>query len=119
MRLLADENIPLPVATGLREDGHDVDWVGADTPGIDDRTVLQRAEDEKRILLTFDKDFGTLVFRTSASSPVGILLFRLPPLPKDELVQFVVETVREQDDWRGHFAVIEYGRVRMRPLPNS
>ena len=93
--------------------------VGADTPGIDDRTVLQRTEDEKRILPTFDKDFGTLVFRTSASSPVGILLFRLPPLPKDDLVQFVVETVREQDDWRGHFAVIEYGRVRMRPLPNS
>jgi len=119
MRLRADENVPLPVATGLREDGHDVDWVGADTPGIDDGTVLQRAEDEKRILLTFDEDFGTLTFRTPVSSPVGILLFRLPSLPKDELVQFVVETVRERDDWRGHFAVIEYGRVRMRPLPNS
>lgn len=119
MRLLADENIPLPVVTELRDDGHDVDWVGKDTPAIDDRTVLQRAEDEKRILLTFDKDFGTLTFRTPASSPVGIILFRLPPFPKGKLVQFVVETVRERDDWRGHFAVVEYGRVRMRPLPNS
>jgi hypothetical protein len=29
MRLLADENVPLPVVRGLREDGHDVVWIGA------------------------------------------------------------------------------------------
>lgn len=119
MHFLADENVPLPVVKGLREDGHDVRWIGADDPGIDDRTVIQQARDEKRVLLTFDKDFGTLTFQKRESPPVGILLFRLPPLSKDELVRFVVDTIRERDDWEGHFAVIEQRRVRMRPLPGE
>lgn len=31
----------------------------------------------------------------------------------------VVETARERDDWRGHFAVIEQQRIRMRPFPDG
>lgn len=119
MRLLADENVPLPVVEGLREDGHDVEWVAADSPGIGDRSVMQQAREEERVLLTFDKDFGTLTFQTEEAHPVGILLFRLPPLSKKELADFVVGTIRDREDWEGHFAVIEKQQIRMRPLPNK
>jgi predicted nuclease of predicted toxin-antitoxin system len=117
MHLLADENVPLPVVSALREEGHDVSWIGAVEPGIDDRSVLQRAHDEDRVLITFDKDFGTLIFQEGGSRPAGILLFRLPPLSKDELVQFMVKTIADRSDWEEHFAVIEHERIRMRPLP--
>ena len=117
MRLLADENVPLPVVNELKADGHDVQWIGNEDPGIGDRTILQRARDEERLLLTFDKDFGTLTFREEIDRPPGILLFRLPPLSKGELVRFVVETMRERDDWVGHLAVIERHRIRMKSLP--
>jgi predicted nuclease of predicted toxin-antitoxin system len=119
MHLLTGENVPLPVVSALREKGHDVSWIGAVEPGIDDRAVLRRARGEERLLIAFDKDFGTLIFQKDGSRPVGILLFRLPPLSKDELVQFMVETIADRSDWKGHFAVIEHDRIRMRPLAES
>lgn len=119
MDLLADENIPLPVVSALRKEGHDVSWIGTVEPGIDDRDVLRRAHDEERLLITFDKDFGTLTFHGDGSQPKGILLFRLPPLSKEELVHFMVGTITGRSDWSGHFAVIEQKQIRMRPLPGS
>jgi Domain of unknown function (DUF5615) len=32
MRLLADENFPLPAVAALRQAGHDVTWARTDTP---------------------------------------------------------------------------------------
>ena len=119
MHLLADENIPLPVVSALRDEGHDVSWIGSVEPGIDDRDVLHRAHDEERLLVTFDTDFGALIFHDDGPQPDGILLFRLPPLPKEELVHFMVETITGRSDWPGHFAVIEQEQIRMRPLPGG
>jgi len=119
MHLLADENVPLPVVTALREEGHNAAWIGSPEPGLDDRAVLQRAHDEERLLITFDKDFGALTFQKEGPRPAGILLFRLPPLSKNALVQFMMETIAGRSDWAGHFAVIEQDRIRMRPLPED
>ncbi len=110
---------PFPLCLRSGRGGHDVSWIGTVDPGIDDRAVLQRAHDEDQVLITFDKDFGTLIFQKYEAQPAGILLFRLPPLSKDELVQFVVETIADRSDWEGHFAVIEHDQIRMRPLPEA
>lgn len=69
--------------------------------------MLKEAHKDSRVLLTFDKDFGTLTFREETLRAVGAVQFRLPPLPKDLLVRFAVETVRNRNDWVGHFTVIE------------
>ncbi len=44
----------------LRKAGHDVVWAGdwAEDPG--DEEILKRAQNENRILVTLDKDFGEL-----------------------------------------------------------
>lgn len=115
--LLADENIPLPIVKKLREATYDVRWIGEDSPGIDDRAVLHEAHKDQRVLLTFDKDFGTLTLHAGTHRPAGIVLFRLPPLAKDELVRFVLATVQSRDDWAGQFTVVTHHRIRMRPLP--
>lgn len=60
MRVLADENLPGRLVAALRSDGHDVMWVRTKAPGSDDPTVLAMAAAERRILVTFDKDFGEL-----------------------------------------------------------
>jgi len=62
VHFLANENVPLAVVTSLRKDGHDVAWVREDAAGSTDDQVLGRAVKEGRVLLTFDKDFGELVF---------------------------------------------------------
>lgn len=64
MRFLANEKFPLDAVEVLRQNGHDVVWIRVESPGISDPEVLSRAQAENRILLTFDKDFGELAFRS-------------------------------------------------------
>ena len=89
---------------------------GRFAPGSADRDVLARAVREKRVLLTFDKDFGELAASAGLPDGCGIVLFRIPmPLPRDAGKRFA-HLVTARDDWAGHFSVIEPGRVRLRPL---
>ena len=76
MRLLANENIPEQVIAALRKAGHDIVWIRLLCPGATDSEVIIRALKERRIILTFDKDFGELAFRHRRVAP-GIILLRL------------------------------------------
>lgn len=58
MKLLADENIDRPIVEKLRDSGIDVLYVDEKSKGISDNEVLNIAEDEDRILITFDDDFS-------------------------------------------------------------
>lgn len=77
MRFLANENFPLDAVEALRQQQHDVVWIRTESPGISDPEVLSRAQAEDRILLTFDKDFGELAFRTKLPAASGMILFRI------------------------------------------
>ncbi len=77
MKLLANENFPRRAVEALQEEGHDVAWIWTEAPGSTDEGVLSRAEAENRILLTFDKDFGELAFRSGLSASAGVILFRI------------------------------------------
>ena len=117
MRLLADENFPGDAVRTIRSHGHDLVWIREDAPGISDRAVLSRATTEGRILITFDKDFGELVFRLGLSAPSGVILFRMPPSSRSAIAQTAVTVLESQADWAGHFSVVEEDRVRVTPLP--
>ena len=116
MRLLANENFPGLAITAMRSHGHDVAWVREDSPGISDHAVLSRATTEERILITFDKDFGELVFRLGLKAPSGIILFRIPPDSPSFVAQTAVTVLESRTNWAGHFSVIDENRVRMTPL---
>ena len=116
MKLLANENFPLLVVSALRDIGHNVLWVRTDMPGAMDDVILQRAQDEERLVVTFDKDFGELAVRWGLPATCGVILFRLKTQSPDHLRTRVVETLAERVDWRGHFFVVEEHRIRSRPL---
>ena len=65
MLLLADENIPRVVVERLRNAGIDAQWIAEQMPAADDEEVLSLATETNRVLLTFDKDFGALVFKSN------------------------------------------------------
>jgi len=117
MRILANENIPGRAVDALRSRGHDVAWVRTDAPGASDREVISRAAAEGRTLITFDKDFGELVFRTGLPAADGVVLFRIRPRSPSRAAAAVVSALESRNDWAGHFAVVEDDRVRMTPLP--
>lgn len=121
MRLLADENVPRLVVEFMCSCGYDAIWVGKEAPGISDREVLSLATAEKRTLITFDTDFGELVFRLGVGAPFGVILFRLPPDSPSGVARTMVEVLEGHTDWIGHFSVVDENRIRTRllPVPND
>jgi predicted nuclease of predicted toxin-antitoxin system len=117
MRLLANENFPLDAVEALRENGHEVAWIREDARGSKDEQVLARAQQEDRILVTFDKDFGELAFRSKLSSASGIILFRITAISAQHIAEVAVQALASRADWAGHFSVVEDRRIRMTPLP--
>lgn len=117
MRFLADENFPGDVVRALRNRGEDVAWTCEDASGSSDEVVLARSQAEKRVLLTFDKDFGELVFRRGAECSAGVILFRIAMPSPEWVVAQILAALSSRDDWSGKFSVVEPGRVRMSELP--
>ena len=119
MRLLANENFPHDAVDALRKNGHDVAWVREDARGSKDEQVLARAQDENRILVTFDKDFGELAFHAKLPATLGIILFRISPRSSEHIALVAIQALEGRSDWEGHFSVIEDQRILMTPLPKS
>jgi len=116
MRLCANENIPEDCVLRLRADGHDVLWIRESAPGSADPVVLARALAEERLLVTFDKDFGELVFRRGARGSHGIILFRVAQPSSAAVATKIAAVPASRDDWPGHFSVVDAASIRMRRL---
>lgn len=118
MRFLANENIPAESVRRLREAGHDVFSISEALPGAKDPDVLARAREEGRILLTFDRDYGELVYRRGLPVPLGIIHLRFVPQAPGE-VAAVIEQLETSFDsiLEGRYTVIDSDRIRQRPLP--
>ncbi len=119
MRILANENVPGETVAALRQRNHDVVWVRTDAPGSSDREVLERAAAEERLVITLDKDFGELAFRSRLPASSGIVLFRIRAAEPSVLARIAVAALDARDDWAGHFSVVEHDRIRMKPLPQG
>lgn len=74
MRFLVDECTGPGVARWLKENGHDVFSVYDQARGEEDRSLIDIANREERVLITNDKDFGELVYRERAVHAGAILL---------------------------------------------
>jgi predicted nuclease of predicted toxin-antitoxin system len=85
-------------------------------PQADDADILTRATAERRVVVTNDKDFGELVFR-SGRAHQGILLLRLRDDSAANRVR-VVKSVLDGygDRLAGHFVVATDNNVRVRPV---
>ncbi len=119
MRILADENIPRTLVRLLREGGHDVLAVREDLRGESDRIILLRADAEKRLVVTQDKDFGELAVSRGLPVECGVILFRLGDLGRDETVARMLRVLESRTDWEGSLAVVTANRIRIRRLPSD
>ena len=117
MRLLADENIHLLIVEALRDQGHDVAWMRVDAPGTADIEILPVANRQDRTLLTYDTDFGELIFARGMPSERGVILMRMGGSIATHTAR-LLEVLPLHDDWSDHFTTISAERVRRRPLPS-
>ncbi len=116
MRFIVDESTGAAVVEHLRRAGHDVLAVAETMPQAADDEILTRAVADARIVVTNDKDFGDLVYR-SGQAHHGILLLR--PSDEDPSARVrLVRTVLAQyaDRLPDAFTVATDGKMRIRAL---
>jgi predicted nuclease of predicted toxin-antitoxin system len=118
VRVLADENFPGPLILAMRDQGHDVLSAKESMRGATDRAVLERAQTEERVVLTFDKDFGELAFHYMLPASSGVVLFRLEGSRPESDNARALSAFLSRDDWPGQFSVVTDTLIRMRPLPS-
>jgi predicted nuclease of predicted toxin-antitoxin system len=119
VRFLADESCDHAVVRALRAAGHDVVLVSDVAPQSDDDVLMAVAKLADRILLTEDRDFGTLVYARGLST-AGVLYIRLRA-PERPFIgpRIVAEVQRLGERLVGAFVVVGTTGVRIgRPPPS-
>jgi predicted nuclease of predicted toxin-antitoxin system len=118
MMFLANENVPLDSVYTLRAAGHDVAAIILDSSGAKDPDVLARATKEGRIILTFDRDYGELLYKHGKPAPVGIVHFRFDPIVSEEPAATLLTLIADRNfSLEGKYTVITRSQVRQRTLP--
>jgi predicted nuclease of predicted toxin-antitoxin system len=113
---LADECITASLVRELRGCDHDVLYIAEFAASLSDVEVMARASQERRLLLTADKDFGELVFRRGKAVP-GLILLRIDPENAELVRRRLLDAVDQFGQGLfGRYIVIDEVRFRSRPL---
>jgi len=116
VNFVVDESTGQSVVDELRRLGHNVISIQEIFPGLDDPPVLDIAVNDKRIVITNDKDFGELVYR-SGLPHAGVVLFRLDDERAANRVLMMREVLRScGDKLENNFVVASERKIRIRKL---
>ena len=119
MKFLADENIPSNAVNRLRKAGFDVVWIVETSPGTSDEKILKKAHDEHRIAISFDRDFGELIFKKKSYIPAGMIYLRFIPKSPEEAAKHIVKIITQKHiTFKNNFTVVHRDHIRQRPLTN-
>ncbi|MFC1707052.1 DUF5615 family PIN-like protein [Planctomycetota bacterium] len=121
MRLLLDMGISPRTAGSLRDLGHDVvHLVDEGLERLPDDRVLQKARDEKRVLITHDLDFGALVAASGAVLP-SVITLRLRNMHPDRVSPRLGDVLDARSDTllSGAVLTVTEAITRVRVLPVS
>jgi predicted nuclease of predicted toxin-antitoxin system len=114
MRLLLDSCLSGKTAEMLRASGHDVVWAGSWSADPGDAAILAHARDEKRILVTLDKDFGELAI-VRGEPHCGIVRLVDCSVTRQAATCEIVLARHGESLVKGGIVTAEPGRLRFRP----
>jgi len=115
MKFLADENFPQKSVQILRKSVLDIKSIGVDDPGITDDGVLQLAIREKRTILTFDRDYGELIFKYGYKPTQGVIYFRIFSFAPEGPAELLLKILNINDiDFSQKLTVVEIDKIRQK-----
>jgi hypothetical protein len=85
-------------------------------PNSSPERVLERAVAADAILVTFDADFGGLIYQQGLQRPLGILYLRFSPAHPLEPAELLLELLKTDLVLIGFMTVLERDGLRQRPL---
>jgi len=116
-RLIANENFPAPSVERLRALGFDLLYVAEFSPSVSDTRVMELAVAEQRWLLTFDRDYGDLIFSKGLPSPPAVIFLRLSSYRPEHPALVVSQILAQWENLLGQFVVVGQDTLRQRLLP--
>lgn len=117
MIFLADEDFPLASIKLLRDSGYEVISVREVIPGTKDSNILIKAQKGGFIILTFDRDFGELIFKDKIAIPKGLIYFRIKRIKPQEPAEIILDMIKTKEFLiEDHFTVIQRLRIRQRKM---
>ncbi len=116
-KFLANENIPLATIFRLRKEGFDISSISLDAPSITDSEVMQSAADENRTIITFDRDYGELIYKYGFRPPAGVIYLRMQNYQPEEPAELLLKLLNDQNlEFAGLFTVADEKSVRQRKI---
>ncbi len=116
-KFLANENIPLATIFRLRKEGFDISSISLDAPSITDSEVMQIAADENRTIITFDRDYGELIYKHGFRPPAGVIYLRMQNYQPEEPAELLLKLLNDQNlEFAGLFTVADEKSVRQRKI---
>lgn len=119
MQFLADMGISQSVVAWLRVRDHDVAHLrDRGLQRLPNGQIYQIAAAERRIILTFDVDFGEILAHTS-DAQVSVILFRLNNTTSPVVIKRLKIALSNASDAlsEGAIVLVEDARLRIRRLP--
>ena len=117
MKLLANENFPLASVKILVNSGYDITYIGEDYSGILDSEVMEIAINEERTILTFDRDYGELIFKKGYQPIKGVIFLRWDDFKPNEPGEYLVDLFASNDiQFEGMFTVINENNIRQKKI---
>lgn len=119
MKFLADMGISQTTVKWLKEQGFDAVHVrNMDMHRASDPEILQKARNDKRIVLTCDLDFGEILSASGEDCP-SVIIFRLENETPEHVNKRLKQVLPESTEAliKGAIVVVEEGRHRIRRLP--
>ncbi|MGM0366308.1 MAG: DUF5615 family PIN-like protein [Actinomycetota bacterium] len=116
LKFVADENIPLEAVKRIRDNKIRVISITEIGAGFSDTKVADIANKQKAYIITFDKDFGELIYRKKLKVH-GIILLRIQPCSPDYVekkLTRVIGLIGKKPD--NNFIIVEDDKIRIRKL---
>jgi predicted nuclease of predicted toxin-antitoxin system len=114
MPFIADENIPKETVDLLKKQGVNIVSVTKFASGLSDIEVLDLANKNGRIVITFDKDFGQLIFKEKRKTK-GLILLRFAPKSPQQIAKRIQHVLATNIRMENSVITVKKDSIRVTP----
>ena len=115
MKFLANENIPLASIKYLKKMGFNIKSIGLEHLGITDKEVIAIANAEQRTIITFDRDYGELIFKHNLKPKNGVIYLRLSNFSPETPGKIIERMIKlKKFNFEGKITVVNDETIRQR-----